>query len=176
MEVGKKDVSINRIGTTLGHQALAQVAESGAAIEDINMIIDPDFNAGGIAAIPHILQLWSWSGPANAPELDPHASLPALMKRISQYESVADATPDSAYGMGRKELPKYMPASVRLSIREAMWSNQRVAAPGKTVAIRNRIVIITHLYDYSGLSEAYNRVTISELALAQMTRHFRVKH
>jgi hypothetical protein len=74
--------------------------------------------------------------------------------------------PQISLRCGEERVTKVYASRGRLSIREARWSNQRVMGPTKTVAIRNRIVIITHLSGYSGFPEAYNRVTISELALA----------
>jgi hypothetical protein len=35
-------------------ELLAQVAESGAAIENVNVPIDADFNTGGIAAVTQV--------------------------------------------------------------------------------------------------------------------------
>ena len=53
-------------------QLLAEDAETGAAIEDVDAIAEAYFDAGGIASVAHVLGLWSWGGTAHAPELDPH--------------------------------------------------------------------------------------------------------
>jgi hypothetical protein len=51
---------------------LAKYAESGAAIEDVNAVAQPHFDAGGIASIAHVLELWGRRRTAHTPELNPH--------------------------------------------------------------------------------------------------------
>ena len=53
-------------------QLLAEHAESGAAIEDVDAVAEAHFDAGGVASITHILGLWGRRRTANAPELNPH--------------------------------------------------------------------------------------------------------
>jgi hypothetical protein len=40
-------------------QPLAQVAEAGAAIEDVKAIADPHLDAGGVTSVTHIFRLRS---------------------------------------------------------------------------------------------------------------------
>ena len=53
-------------------QLLAEHAESGAAIEDVDALAETNFDAGSITSVAHVLGLWSWGGTAHPPELDPH--------------------------------------------------------------------------------------------------------
>lgn len=61
VKVGEKDVGIDGGGTALGHEAFAEITESGSAIKDVNVVVDPDLHAGRVAAVLHVLQLRSWS-------------------------------------------------------------------------------------------------------------------
>jgi len=59
VKVRKKNVRVDRmavpaISSVLLGELLAQVAESGAAIENINVPVDADFNTGGIAPVTQI--------------------------------------------------------------------------------------------------------------------------
>jgi len=72
MKVGNEDVGGKRPVAEFTLQLLAEHAESGAAIEDINAVAEAHFDAGGVASITHVLGLWRWRGTAHAPELDPH--------------------------------------------------------------------------------------------------------
>ena len=53
-------------------QLLAEHAESGAAIEDVDLVAEAHFDAGGVASVAHVLGLWGRRRTAHAPELDPH--------------------------------------------------------------------------------------------------------
>jgi len=59
VKVRKKNVRVDRmavpaISSVLLGELLAQVAESGAAIENINVPVDADFNTGGIAPVTQV--------------------------------------------------------------------------------------------------------------------------
>src|ERR1700691_3711045 len=53
-------------------QLLAEHAESGAAVEDVDAVAEAHFDAGGIASITHILGFLGLRRTAHTPELDPH--------------------------------------------------------------------------------------------------------
>jgi hypothetical protein len=54
VEVRKKDVCVDGVTVSLLRELFAQVAESGAAIENVNVPIDADFNTGSIAAVTQV--------------------------------------------------------------------------------------------------------------------------
>src|SRR6266404_7355428 len=76
MEMGEKDVRVNGTVLVFLDQLLAQIAEAGAAVENIDLPVDADLNAGGIASISQIFELGSGSGSPDAPEFHQHELLP----------------------------------------------------------------------------------------------------
>ena len=46
VEMRKEDVSKHRLLAKLGREAFAEIAESGAAIEDVDVPVDAHFDAG----------------------------------------------------------------------------------------------------------------------------------
>src|SRR5262249_27373026 len=54
VEVGKKNMRRQRRSAGLLLQVLAQDAEPGAAIQNVNVSVDTDFDTGGIASIAQI--------------------------------------------------------------------------------------------------------------------------
>ena len=56
----------------LAKKFVAEHAEPGTAIEDINLISDAHLDAGGIASVAQVLGLWSGRGAAHAPKLNLH--------------------------------------------------------------------------------------------------------
>ena len=56
----------------LALEFVPQYAEAGAAIEDVDLISQTHFDAGGIAPIAQVLGLWSGRGAAYAPKLNSH--------------------------------------------------------------------------------------------------------
>src|SRR5580704_13044571 len=72
MKVGDEDVGGKRFLAEFTLQLLAQDADSGAAIEDVDAFADAYLDAGGVASIAHVLGLRGRRGTAHAPELDPH--------------------------------------------------------------------------------------------------------
>ncbi len=72
MKMGDEDVGGKGAVSEFTLQLLAEYAETGAAIEDVNAIAETHFDAGGIAPVTHVFGLWSGGGTAHAPELDPH--------------------------------------------------------------------------------------------------------
>ena len=72
VEVRNENVRGKRAFAEFTLQLLAEDAESGTAIEDVDLIAQANLNAGSIASIAHVLGLWGWRGTAHAPELDEH--------------------------------------------------------------------------------------------------------
>src|SRR6266404_6152993 len=72
MKMGKKNVRVNGTVLVLLDQLLAQIAEAGAAVENIDLPVDADLNAGGIASVSQIFELGSGMGPPDAPEFHQH--------------------------------------------------------------------------------------------------------
>ena len=73
-------------------QFVSEHTESGAAVEDVNLISDAHFDAGGVASVAHVLGLWSGRRPAYAPKLHVHnfdvrrrSSLRELPRKHSFY-------------------------------------------------------------------------------------------
>jgi hypothetical protein len=73
VEMGDKDVSVDRLVGELRRELLAEVAETCAAIEYVDLSVDTDLYAGGVASVPHVLHLWSGRGTPHTPELYVHA-------------------------------------------------------------------------------------------------------
>src|ERR1700693_1676551 len=56
----------------LTFQFVTQHAKAGAAVEDVDLIAQTHFDAGGVASVAQVLGLWSGRGAAYAPKLDSH--------------------------------------------------------------------------------------------------------
>src|SRR5438309_7678596 len=57
VKMRKKDVGVDRLALGFLDELLALVAKAGAAVEDVNLAVDSDFNAGGVSAVAEILCL-----------------------------------------------------------------------------------------------------------------------
>src|SRR3989442_790023 len=73
VEVGYEDVRGEGLVAEFLFQMVAQDSESGAAIEDVDAVSEPHLDAGGVAAIAHVLGLWGGRRAAHSPDLDPHS-------------------------------------------------------------------------------------------------------
>ena len=70
--------------TELAFEFVAEHTKSGAAVEDVNLVSNAHFYAGGVASIAHVLGLWSGRGTAYAPKLHSHvSSTPAQVPELS---------------------------------------------------------------------------------------------
>src|SRR3954447_1263051 len=76
MKMRKENVRMDGPVLVFLDQLLSQVSEPGAAVEDVNLPVDTDLNAGGIASVSQILQLGSGSGSSDAPEFHQHSVYP----------------------------------------------------------------------------------------------------
>src|ERR1700741_5421690 len=56
----------------LAFQRVAEYTKSGAAVENVDLVSDAHFHAGGVASIAQVLGLWSGRGAAHAPKLNLH--------------------------------------------------------------------------------------------------------
>ena len=63
-------------------QFVAQHAEAGAAVEDVDLISQAHFDAGGIASVAQVLGLWSGRGAAHAPKLNSHKFRCCLVRNL----------------------------------------------------------------------------------------------
>jgi hypothetical protein len=77
MRVRNEQREIERLVFEFGEQRLSQQAQSGAGIEDDNVITNPDFHASGIATVTHGTAARCGNGAANAPELYGGATIDA---------------------------------------------------------------------------------------------------
>ncbi len=68
-------MSRKRLLAEFALKLLAEHAESGAAVEDVDAVAEAHFDAGGITSIAHVLGLWGGRRTAHAPELNPHRLL-----------------------------------------------------------------------------------------------------
>src|SRR5947209_3658469 len=75
MKVRNEDVRRERTVTEFALQFVAEDTKAGAAIEDVDLVSDAHFHAGGITSVSHVLGLWSRRGTAHAPKLHSHVSL-----------------------------------------------------------------------------------------------------
>jgi len=74
MKVRDEDVGGKWLWAELTLQCMAEHTESRAAVEDVDLISDANFHAGGIASVAQVLGLWSGRGAAHAPKLNSHKS------------------------------------------------------------------------------------------------------
>src|SRR5215472_14439920 len=74
VEVGEKNVRRKRLSAGFLLQVLAEDAEAGAAIKNVDLSVDTDFDAGGVASIAQIFRLGRRCGAANPPESNQHPS------------------------------------------------------------------------------------------------------
>ena len=74
VKVGDEDVGGKGAVAELALEFASEDTETGAAIKDVNLIVDAHFHAGGIASVAEILGLWSGRGPAHAPKLNLHSA------------------------------------------------------------------------------------------------------
>ena len=72
VEMRNKNMRGKRPVGELAFEFVPQYAEAGAAIEDVDLISQTHFDAGGIAPIAQVLGLWSGRGAAYAPKLNSH--------------------------------------------------------------------------------------------------------
>src|SRR5467141_1613878 len=72
MEMGKKNVRVNGTVLVFLYELLSQVPEAGPAVENINLPVDADLNAGGVPSVSQIFELGSGSGSPDAPEFHQH--------------------------------------------------------------------------------------------------------
>ena len=70
MGVGKEECEFNWGMVELGHELTAEEAQAGAAIEDNDLAIGADFDAGSVAAVADGAWAGSWDGAADAPEFE----------------------------------------------------------------------------------------------------------
>src|SRR5256885_15096151 len=68
VEMRKEDVGVDRLALGFLDELLAQVAKAGAAIEHVNLVVDPDLDAGGVPAVAEILRLRRGRRSAHTPE------------------------------------------------------------------------------------------------------------
>ncbi len=80
VEVRHEDVRRERLVAELALQLLAEDAEAGAAVEDVDAVAEADFDAGGVASVAHVFGLWCGGGTTHAPKLDPHRLFNALLR------------------------------------------------------------------------------------------------
>src|ERR1700683_1688046 len=83
MKVRDEDVGGKWLVAEFSLQLLAEHAESGAAVEDVDAVAEGDFCAGGVAFIAHVLVLWGRRRTAYAPELNPHRLVTARGPKCS---------------------------------------------------------------------------------------------
>jgi hypothetical protein len=72
VKMGDEDVGANGLPRGVALELLSQGAQSGAAIEDIKVVADAHFDAGGVPSVAQVVGLGSWRGSTHTPELNPH--------------------------------------------------------------------------------------------------------
>jgi hypothetical protein len=61
MEMGEENMRVNGAVLVLLNELFPQIPEAGAAVENIDLPVDTNFNAGGIASVSQIFRLGSGS-------------------------------------------------------------------------------------------------------------------
>ena len=74
VKVRHEDVCRKGLLPKLAFQRVTEHTKPCAAVEDVNLVSDAHFYAGGIAPIAQILGLWSGRGTTYAPKLNLHKS------------------------------------------------------------------------------------------------------
>ena len=74
VKVRNENVGANGFAFGFALELLSEAAQSGAAIEDVEVFARENFDAGGVATVTQIVGLGSRRGSAYAPELDTHTS------------------------------------------------------------------------------------------------------
>ena len=72
MEVRNENVSVKLAIAEFVFQLVAQHAEAGTAIENVNALSQANLDARGVAPVTQILGLWRGRRTTYAPKLDPH--------------------------------------------------------------------------------------------------------
>ena len=73
VEMREEEEGGDLLGTELADQALAERPQPAAAIEDDQRpVVQPDFQARRVSAVPRVTPLRSGSGTAHPPELESH--------------------------------------------------------------------------------------------------------
>ena len=72
VKMRNEDVGADRFAPGVALQLLPKRTQSGAAVEDIKVVAEANFDAGGVASITQVVELGSRRGPAYAPELNTH--------------------------------------------------------------------------------------------------------
>src|SRR6185312_4865520 len=72
VKMGDKDVCTYRLISRVALELLAQCAKSGTTVEDVEIVAQAHFDAGGVASVAQVVGLGSRRRSADAPELDPH--------------------------------------------------------------------------------------------------------
>jgi hypothetical protein len=108
MKMGDEDVGIDRLVGELCCELLAEVAETSSAIEYVDLSVDADLYAGGIASVPHVLHLRSGRGTPHTPKLYVHAllvrRLPDLVAHIENWVKPRSSTgADELSGLAAKQ-------------------------------------------------------------------------
>jgi hypothetical protein len=69
VKVGDEDVGRDA-GTGVVAQPFAQIAQAGAAVEDVEAVGDPHLDAGGVTSVTHVFRLRSRGRPPHSPKSD----------------------------------------------------------------------------------------------------------
>src|SRR5438477_2544438 len=93
MEVRDKHMRRHRSSVELATKLVTEHAESGAAVENVQLVTEPHFDAGGIPAVAQVFGLRSRGRAANSPEFHTHAS---PIKRLNHLPS--HRYPAASYG------------------------------------------------------------------------------
>src|SRR5581483_2121475 len=75
VKVGDKNMRLDGAGAEFAQQVLAEISKAGAAVEDVEMPVNPHLNAGGVAPVAHVFRLRSRSRAPHSPELNVHGCL-----------------------------------------------------------------------------------------------------
>jgi hypothetical protein len=72
VKVRNEDVGPDRLVRGVALELLPERTQSGATVEDVEVIAEANFDAGGVASIAQVVGLGSRRGPAYTPELNTH--------------------------------------------------------------------------------------------------------
>ncbi len=72
VKMRNENVGVNSFALGFPLELLTQRAESGAAVEDVEIVTQASFDAGGVSSIAQVVGLGSRRRSTHAPELDTH--------------------------------------------------------------------------------------------------------
>src|ERR1700733_4386753 len=106
MKMRDENMRRKRALAKLALQFVPEYTESRAAIEDVNLVADAHFDAGGISSVAHVVGLWSGRRAAYAPKLNSHTCQNSLSITFDPGMLCDSISPESCAEHSIRNAPK----------------------------------------------------------------------